>query len=694
MKKRLLKRHICTAMALTLTLGGAYVQMASVTGYAAETEDIGLSYDEALRKKEEAQEALEIVKKEYDALIEEKHASEDEVVNAKRALEDAEENYTQAVENYPKGFAGFMQWVIENGKGDTEEAQMQRAEAQQVLAELALPGYEGFLGEQIPGLFSFYDVNEENMGKSSSSTNLTRMFYTIDWLEEVDRQLSSVGGPEVKTSHGAMLSAMDLATFLSNNYLNDELFGNVGKVIDFDNVKEMNINSLYGGAKFHYMLINDKVSKISAEDIPQMSHYNGTFPESLLDFTVQKVEAVGYDEEADDYIWGSADIVSEAPVMGFALGSSKYGEFIVWATADEYVSNFMPFYSLKEYISILREYFSVADPELNKTAFLSAKNNLSDAQKNLEAVDSLLSAKLAKLKDRQKEYEEAEILVARLSESIVSENPIETPESHVSEVEEIPSGEVVQPPSSVELPEGEVVQISEISEKYPEGEIVRPPSSLEIPTSEVTYQTETVEVSTGESSQFFVLEGIVLSEEFQPSASRGLFVPSVSGELLVNEVMQYFGSEKPVVSNGTQLSAARNLTPEVAEAKKESVISDVVEESISAIAFESDNELAETVNGTSQYVETQNNDVTEPHIQEINDNQIVVSANQLQPGISAKKETNAGEENTEIEPGIRDSIFAKALTYIFNGGAIALILPESIVRRRKAGRGYVGTEGL
>ena len=120
----------------------------------------------------------------------------------------------------------------------------------------------------------------------------------------------------------------------------------------------------------------------------------------------------------------------------------------------------------------------------------------------------------------------------------------------------------------------------------------------------------------------------------------------------------------------------------------------MVEESISAIAFESDNELAETVNGTSQYVETQNNDVTEPHIQEINDNQIVVSANQLQPGISAKKETNAGEENTEIEPGIRDSIFAKALTYIFNGGAIALILPESIVRRRKAGRGYVGTEGL
>lgn len=112
----------CTILAFSAIVAGApavtaFAEESAVPAETAETSEL-----EALRlKKEEAQAA-------YDAALNDKLLAEDVVENAKRAVNDAQEEYDKILERYSTGFGGFLRWVIE-----TETDPVKVEDARQVL---------------------------------------------------------------------------------------------------------------------------------------------------------------------------------------------------------------------------------------------------------------------------------------------------------------------------------------------------------------------------------------------------------------------------------------------------------------------------------------------------------------------------------------------------------------------------------
>ena len=126
--------------------------------------------EELRLKKEEAQKA-------YDEALKNKLIAEDVVENARRAANDASEEYDRVRESYSKGFAGFLQWVTE-----TEEDPVRVADAQQVL--------------------NAYYAGDVDISADDPS-NLTRMLYTAYWLEDLAEYFRE-NGINAGTSHAAM----------------------------------------------------------------------------------------------------------------------------------------------------------------------------------------------------------------------------------------------------------------------------------------------------------------------------------------------------------------------------------------------------------------------------------------------------------------------------------------------------------
>lgn len=211
-RNRIEKKNIiaCSALALSAIFAGVPAATAFAEEDVVAAEAVSAKELEALRlKKEEAQAA-------YDAALNDKLLAEDVVENARRAVNDAQEEYDRILEQYSTGFAGFLRWVME-----TETDPVKVEDARQVLEA------------------SFEDGTIVDL---DDPADLTRMLYMADWLAELSDYFREELGWEMETSHAVMrLSQCGLGEYNEHfmgvndesDYKNEELISLVRKAGTF-----------------------------------------------------------------------------------------------------------------------------------------------------------------------------------------------------------------------------------------------------------------------------------------------------------------------------------------------------------------------------------------------------------------------------------------------------------------------------
>ena len=489
MKKKIFVRKLISLGIATAGIGSVALPVVAASPVLA-SETVVTQEDLDAKKAE-----LDRAQAEYDEALERQQAARDVVVNAERARDEAQEAYDRSMENYSKGYAGFLQFCIENLKGhyndqdrsfneefdiryDTEEVD--------ILVANRFPGYEKYLADERVKSNIEWDLYKpfrymkpDVMGNSDSPTDLTRVYYTLDWMEAVESSevtytllasdvISEPTGwvPELgilihadfapsmdhdesfvisdfNISHKLMLQTMDFATFLANDYNDMQNTAKVGEVIEYNGWEIEGLDDDYRLYKFYYMLLNEKSPDTSYYDINQRFHYTGQFPKELFNFKVvdeypsavidkrnsnkkyKVYETEGqipedvyfqhrspeeicdiYDNtERYEWIYTISEEMSSSPTMGFAIGSSEQGDFIVWCTLDG--SDGSADCTLSEYMQAFRDYYSSVDPNLKRAAFMEKDNDLSNARKELSMADGLLSEKLGNFKEAQDDYDKA-----------------------------------------------------------------------------------------------------------------------------------------------------------------------------------------------------------------------------------------------------------------------------------------------
>ncbi len=193
----------CSILAFSAIVAGApavtaFAEESAVPAETAETNEL-----ESLRlKKEEAQAA-------YDAALNDKLLAEDVVENAKRAVKDAQEEYDRVLEQYSTGFAGFLRWVME-----TETDPVKVEDARKVLEA------------------SFADGTSVD---SEDPANITRMLYMADWLEDMAEYFRKVYDIEAGTSHAAMkLTQSGLGVY--SDTVSEETYEDIYRKADLEKV--------------------------------------------------------------------------------------------------------------------------------------------------------------------------------------------------------------------------------------------------------------------------------------------------------------------------------------------------------------------------------------------------------------------------------------------------------------------------
>lgn len=161
---------------LAATFAGISMCAPSVVTFAEE--NVTSAESDKLKEIEELKAKKEAAQAAYDAALRDKLLAEDELENARRAVSDAEAEYEDVWERYSTGFAGFLRWVIE-----TEEDSVKVEDAKQVLAATFAEG---------------------STVSADDSANITRMLYMADWLEDIATYFRNTYDVEADTSHAAM----------------------------------------------------------------------------------------------------------------------------------------------------------------------------------------------------------------------------------------------------------------------------------------------------------------------------------------------------------------------------------------------------------------------------------------------------------------------------------------------------------
>ncbi len=485
MKKKVFVRKLISLGIASVGIGSVALPVVAASPVLA-SEAVVTQEDLDAKKAE-----LDRAQAEYDEALERQQAARDVVVNAERARDEAQEAYDRSMEDYSKGYAGFLQFCIDNLKGhynDQDRLFYEELDVRKDIEEIGIlvanrfPGYEKYLADEwVKSIIEcdFYKpfryMKLDVMGNSDSPTDLTRVYYTLDWMEAVESSevmytllasdvISEPTGwvPELgillnmdfaplidhdesyiisdfNISHELMLQTMDFATFLANDYNDMQNTAKVGEVIEYNGWETEGLDDDYRLYKFYYMLLNEKSPDTSYYDINQRFHYTGQFPKELFNFKVvyedpsavidkrnsnkkykvyeiedqipedvyfqhRSLEEIGdiYDTERYEWIYTISEQMSPSPTMGFAIGSSEQGDFIVWCTADV-----LPDCTLSEYMQAFRDYYSSVDPNLKRAAFMEKDNDLSNARKELSMADGLLSERLGNFKEAQDDYDKA-----------------------------------------------------------------------------------------------------------------------------------------------------------------------------------------------------------------------------------------------------------------------------------------------
>ncbi len=299
---------------------------------------------------EQKRKDLEQAQKEYDMALAGQHAAEDLVENARRARDDAQEQYDIIMEKYKKGFAGFLQWVI-----DSEDDPLRIEDAKSTLALLQERG-------------------ETDDISPSSPRNITRMFYTAQWLDEYADFFDQfeARGLTAGTSHYIICWAQNMNK-PADPY---SIFANLPIHAEVRYLGTFAENN--DGIPVWKQPQDDKWIKGSSI-ISETSYYDENIPENIPDVCIGFSSFVNPDSGENM----SLDIV----IKGYGC------------------------YTLREYAQALRDYYALVDPLPSKTALNGFDDDFTNAKKELKDVEDIVSSKYARLKKAQKDYEEAVALL-------------------------------------------------------------------------------------------------------------------------------------------------------------------------------------------------------------------------------------------------------------------------------------------
>ena len=542
MRKKVVKHFSLKRLFVLGAISFALPAFTAVPVSAAETASTVTLEDIEQKRKN-----MEDAQKEYDMALADRHAAEDLVENARRARDDAQEQYDICIEKYKKGFSGFLQWVI-----DTEEDPLKVEDARSTLALLQERG-------------------ETDEISPLSPRNITRMYFTAQWLDEYADFLEQYEdrGLTATTSHDLMNWTQDTVSF-STEDLYEEYYS-----------PHLELRQLGTFAE-------DK------DGIPVLEHSETEYNRSTgLSMRIDDDEWLLRGHTTLAYIQRIDDTESVIAVGLSTRVNPVTGENL----SLDYVNSGgdKEPYTLREYARALRDYYALVDPLPYKAAVDGFDDEKKKKKRELISSEELVSSKLSRLKGAQKDYEEA---VAQYNVNTV-------------------------------LPEESAADPVIITTSLTAGDI-----SLHMPnenTSAAIYNTADempvyAETRVGNSSSIYASEAV--------STGIAAFAETVSIPYMTNYT----------VSESEPSSEIENKTFNEA-----SPISHITSAKSPEIAL-SDAEPLNHASTSSKF---------------------------------AYKDTAVEKDNTKKPAEEQNGILMRVLSYIFNGGAIAVIIPAGFRRRKK-----------
>ena len=367
--------------------------------------------------------ALNKAQEEYDEALINQQAARDVVVNAERALEDAQEIYDDAMEKYRTGFAGFLQWVI-----NTESDSLKVEDAKLTLEALNYDNTCRING----GEYLIHDFMRVESVSSRDITNITRMYNTIPWIEALEDYYGSIEGCTIRISFEKIyMSMVDIVESHVASAMGIEDFYNIWSEHDEgrSHSKQLITSRPYDHSHCE-VYFSDHYSYEEEDEIPANIQIEA-FPDELFNSKVMYKEEGGGDISGEEYV---GDYIPTNIILGISAGTFASGaNFVNWRINDgdrpcvfgergEFIVE-KGTYSLREYIDALKEYYDIVNPENIILAYDQTKKDLEEAQRTYDSMDSLLMSKLARLKDVQREYEEA-VALFKTGESVLSEDEL------------------------------------------------------------------------------------------------------------------------------------------------------------------------------------------------------------------------------------------------------------------------------
>ena len=353
MRKKVVKHFSLKRLFVLGAISFALPAFTAVPVSAAETASTVTLEDIEQKRKN-----MEDAQKEYDMALADRHAAEDLVENSRRARDDAQEQYDIIMEKYKKGFAGFLQWVI-----DTEDDPLKVEDARSTLTLLKESG-------------------ETDDISPLSPRNITRMYSTAQWLDEYADFLEQYEdrGVTGATSHYTMNYAQ-IYSYSPDPHILDNM--------------PLNIDNCWLGT-----FAEDR------DGVPVWDHSQDKHNTSVLSVDTTNSLYITFDGSYGSF---RSDITLSVNV---GLSSFVYPDSGENMSFDYVLCGLNLPYTLREYAQALRDYYALVDPLPYKAAVDGFDDDLTNAKRELISAEDLVTSKFSRLKDAQKDYDEA---VARYS---------------------------------------------------------------------------------------------------------------------------------------------------------------------------------------------------------------------------------------------------------------------------------------
>ena len=364
---------------------------------------------------EEKRVEVELRKKEYLEALEKENAARDILVNAERTLDDAQEKYDYAMEQYKTGVRGFLEWVIET---ETDPARIEDAKN-------AVKLMETYMNRQSDEFYP--DDAYSNLGEKESATNITRINYLANWLDEFEKYNDKVS---LFTSHVNLITHIDYVISIERGY-------------DYVWPGEVFLTWPYIEAIFP---LGTYIS-YNSSDMPELSFKGNELPSEYLLVNTEDIPkqgslaiALGTTAENENLLtWAIKDLDIQDNIQYYEslLPENEFltSKYAFYTSNNDFMNYRNATYTLSEYAQAIRDYYALVDPVGAITLLNSKSDDFSNAQQEYDFSAQNTINCLSTLRGAEKEYEEAVALFEDWqAQQVVEDLPVETNESPFIEV--------------------------------------------------------------------------------------------------------------------------------------------------------------------------------------------------------------------------------------------------------------------